>query len=829
MTANKIKYFLFLIISSLVLGGCLGTQHLRQGEKLLYRQQIEIPEEGGVEAPKDLEKEDLRDLYAQNANRKLFLFAPIHYLVWFYYLGERHYDREKFIRKKQKVEKKFNRKIAGVAEEKSRRIANLEFKKTKKISKLNDKIENGNMFMQWGEPLAVLDTYNINLTVVRFHDYLASHGYFRNNVDFKVKLQDNRATVTYVLNLGPAYFLDTVFYDINDTAIYALLHRNIEKSYLQEGDRYDQNNFTKERERVDILLKDHGYYEFSRQYVEFDVDTAYRQSQHVAVGIIINEPAEEGYHKKYKIDEVHFVTDAGTPSGGDTRRERKYHNIHYSYYQNVYNLRILSQRVFIQPGDWYSRSNTFNTQRQLANLDAFKFVNVNYDTADGKFIARLYTSPLDRYQWSNEAGVNVTQGFPGPFYNMTFKKRNVFRGFETLDISGRFGFEGVASATSEENIYKSTEAGVNVTMTFPQLVWPMHERTRFLLGKYNPKTKLLTGYSYTERPEYRRTVLTFSGTYTMDSKRATQYSLTFANINIIDTVNTSASFREFLDEQYTAGNYSLVNSFYPSFVNSLIFGVTWNPNDYGSSERNSIFIRALAESGGTIWNFFEPKFLEDEGLQYFKYLRFSLDIRRNRILDKNTVLAYRFNSGVAYSYGANQSIPYEKFFFAGGSNSIRAWRPRRLGPGSFKPDLSDDPKADGLFDYSIEKPAEILLEASVELRKKLFGFVEGAVFVDAGNVWSFTQWVKQVDDEVIANGNAQFAWNKFYREIAMGTGFGLRFDFTFLILRFDIGMKVYDPARDSGDRFVLNRIRFWKPYGTDREPVIYNVGIGYPF
>jgi outer membrane protein assembly factor BamA len=188
-------------------------------------------------------------------------------------------------------------------------------------------------------------------------------------------------------------------------------------------------------------------------------------------------------------------------------------------------------------------------------------------------------------------------------------------------------------------------------------------------------------------------------------------------------------------------------------------------------------------------------------------------------------------------------LPYEKFLFAGGSNSIRAWRPRRLGPGSYKPERSADPVADGLYSYSIEKPAEILVESSMELRKKLFGFVSGALFIDAGNVWTFDQRVKSLTVDgtttTVQNGNSQFRVDEFYKEIAVGTGFGLRFDFTFLILRLDVGMKVYDPARDENDRFVLDEVRFWRPYAKTiddgktyydfREPVIYNVGIGYSF
>jgi outer membrane protein assembly factor BamA len=416
---------------------------------------------------------------------------------------------------------------------------------------------------------------------------------------------------------------------------------------------------------------------------------------------------------------------------------------------------------------------------------------------------------------------------------------------ETFDVSGRFGFEGVASATESQNFYKSTEAGINMSFTFPQFIWPFKDRVRFKHAEYNPKTRFTAGYAFTERPEYRRTAFSINGTYSWQNNKNRLYQLTPINLSVIDTANLSKDFKALLDTQADLGNYSLLNSFRPSFVNSIIFGVTWNYKNYGNLERSSSFIKAQIESGGTIWNFVDPKIITQYELNYFKYIRLSLDIRRNNVLSRNTTLAYRFNSGVAFSYTKQKSLPYEKFFFAGGSNSIRAWRPRRLGPGSYKPRLTQEegargtPDKDGYFDYSIEQPAEILLEGSIELRQKLFGFVSGAVFIDGGNTWTFEpRKKKDANDAEVPNGNSQFRFHDFYKEVALGTGFGLRFDFTFLILRFDVGMKMYDPARDAGDRFVLDKIRFFKPYATKnedgsfsnfREPVIYNVGIGYPF
>lgn len=817
---------------SFFLTGCLGTRHLGENERLLYSQSIQ--------APSGINKEALKNLYAQRPNRRIG-GAAIAPLVAIYYAGAKRYDQEKYVRKKEAAEAKFNHKIENSSSDK--KINNYQFRKQKKVDKYTNRIENGNLFMQWGEPVAAFDSASVKLTEERFHAYLYAQGYFTNQVKADVRLvrrsvdlRKQQIHVTYVVTPGQPYILDSLFYDVEDTTILRLLHQHENASLLRQGDRFNEDAFTKERERIDLLMRDYGYYDFSRQYVEFKTDSSYRHPhRRVAVMTIVNDPAKRGYHKQFTIDSVTFTTDTGTPGLNIQRQHRANRDIHYFFYADNYNLNILSQRVFLKPGDLYSRTRTLNTQRQLSNVDAFKFTNINYDTVGGRFVANIYSSPLPRYEWSNEAGVNVTQGYPGPFYNIAFRKRNIFRGLEVFDLSGRFGFEGVASVTSKENFYRSTEAGVNASLTFPQFIWPFREHVRFRLAQYNPKTKFSVGYGYTDRPEYRRTTTSIVGSYTWQNNRNRTYQLTPLNIGIInvDTADLSRDFLKLLVTQAQAGNYSLLNAFRPSFVSSIIFGVTWNQNKYGNTERNSSFIRAQIESGGTWWNLLNNSYVSRlvDSLEIFKYIRVSLDMRRINVLNKTTTLAYRFNAGFAYSYSANKSLPYEKFFFAGGSNSIRAWRPRRLGPGSVKPETSSNPREDGLYDYSIEKPATILMEASVELRQKLFGFVSGALFVDAGNTWTFNQ---QGGDR----GNSQFRFNQFYKEIAVGTGFGLRFDFTFLILRLDVGMKVYDPARDEQDRFVLNRVRFWKPYATQggdgsyanfREPVIYNVGIGYSF
>lgn len=776
---------------------------------MLYKQSITVPK-------KSLEAEPMEELYVIKTNHKLF-GLPINHLVWMHHWGEKHFNPAKYERKKEKKEKTFARKMNKAGKQKT--INNLQYKRLKKIEALNKKIENGNLRMQWGEKIALYDSDAIVTTQQRFRDYLFSKGMFYPTVSARVNDRSRKVRVAYRVEPGPQYHFDSVAYVISDANLHKLVASDSANNAIKRGAPFSQEALSKERERIDLLLRDKGYYNFSRQYVVFQLDTSYRPGHKVLVRVLIQKPERGGRHKAYKLDSIYLTPDVGLKvDSGKERKASNYLGVRFRSYNAQFHKKVLRQRVFIHRDSMYSRSETFQTQKQLANLDIFKFVNINYDTSDGKFVANIFASPLDRYAWSNEAGVSVTQGFPGPYYSLNFKKRNVFGGLEIFELNGRFGFEGVASATSSGNFYRSTEASLNATISFPQFLAPMSGKKATQLAHLNPRTKFLAGYTHTDRPEYKRSIFTATGTYSWENKRNFLYSVTPFNLNIIRS-DTTPAFGKVLRDLEANGN-RLINAFKPAFVSSMSFSFTWNQHNYGSSQVSSFFIRAVAEAGGTFLNIAEPGFIEKYKLQPFKFLRLSFDLRRNQVINSETQVAFRFNSGIGYAYSNDRVLPYEKYFFVGGSNSVRAWRPRRLGQGGLPPNESANPETNGLFDYRFEKPGDMVLEGSIELRQKLFGFVHYAVFLDAGNVWNISS---------NSDSRTKFLPGQFYRELGVGTGFGLRFDFTFLIMRLDIGMKVLDPARPEGERFVLNKMKFFKPFGTDREPVIFNIGIGYPF
>ncbi len=793
-----------LVAISTLLSGCLGTQYLKEDQYLLYKQKFK-----GVE---NLNEDQLRNILKQEPNRRM-LFLPIAPYVGFYQFGLQNYDTAKVYQKIEKVKQKYSSKIAN-HEGKEKRIAKLQARQDKKLAHLNRKLEEGNLWMRWGEPPAIYDHSLARESIDQLNQYLQTKGFFNGIVTYDTTLRNKLVTVTYDVSEGQPYTIDTISYITSDTAIWQLIDQHADERLLQKGNNYDQAVITQERNRIDELLKNNGYFDFSRQYITIRVDSTLNNKQ-VGIKVIINTPEDQLTHKVFSIDSVIFTTDANVQGFTGARQTSVLDSITYRYYKKRYSRRILNKRIFIRPNSLYSKTNTLETQRQLSNLDIFKFINVNYDTTGGKTITNIYTSPLKKFQTSTEAGLNVSQVgqiIPGPFVNASLKTRNPFGGLEILELSGRAGIEGVPSVLEPGQPFKSREISANLSLTFPHFLFPFSGRLR--IGNLNPKTTLQTGYNFASTVDYDRANLKTSITYNWQKAQKVSYTLTPIDINVIDSKINTPKFQNFLDSLRNIGSYSLPRAFDPSFVTSSIFTAIFNFNNYGTDNLKASYLKVFAESGGLLYNFFGTAILDSMDLAYFKFVKLNTDYRQYVPLSRHTIFAYRFNLGVAIPYGDQVGLPYEKYFFAGGSNSIRAWPPRRLGPGSFRPQYRT---SDGYIDYQVEQPGEILLETSIEIRRNILGVIEGAFFLDAGNTW--------LVNEDNARLNGDFKFNRFYKEIALGTGLGLRLDFSYLIARFDFGVKLYDPARDEGQRWIGKEFTV----GEELQHFTFNLGIGYPF
>ncbi|MFN3404141.1 MAG: BamA/TamA family outer membrane protein [Cytophagaceae bacterium] len=795
---KSIYYILFFAGIFLLNYGCAPVKHLREDQYLLYSQKIK--------GNKKIGNDELSQFYRQTPNNRFLGLMPY---VHIYYFGKRFYDSTAIANEIQETEEDFNNRIEKA--EKERKKERLRNRKDRKLEKLKRRLREGNWLMRApGEPPAIYDSSLMEVTRRQMNYFLTAQGYFRSRVTATADTSGKKVTVRFNVFEGPAYYINSFNDTIEDANIRQLVHQVKGESPIKPGERYKEEHLTAERERINRLMKDNGYFDFSRQYIFFHVDSTVRNHR-VDIQLIIRNPPGTDGHKQYHIEQVIYNTDISYRPD-QTRDTMSFRNVEYVFYNKRFSRKILDSKVSFKPGKLYNQSDVQRTQRQLGGMDMYKFVSINFEKKEtdtlNTLIGYINTSPLQKYSLTQEYGINVGQALvPGPFGNITIRSRNFLKAYELYETSFRYAIDGQYGFTEEGGVFRTYEYGVNTSVTFPVIFFPT--RLRFLFRDYNPKTRFQSGYNLQDRFEFNRQTIRAALTYSWMPRIYKQFFITPIDVNIINS-KIRPSFNEYLEELAARGN-NLRVSFRNAIVTSYNMYYVYNNNEFGKVKPSKYF-RPFLEIGGLL-----PA-LAGRGsgtlfdLQYFQFYRASSDIRFYKPTSPTNVFVIRFNGGVARPFGKGNLgvLPYEKYFFAGGSNSIRAWHPRRLGPGSYKQPTTG---------IGFEQPGEILFENNYEYRFKIMGFFDGALFVDAGNVWTLEEGTRP---------GSQFQLDKFYQQIAVGAGYGIRLNFSFLILRFDIGSKIYDPGEPAGDKFVGKYLIQRPPFGRRRQTVV-NIGIGYPF
>jgi hypothetical protein len=760
--------------------------------------------------------EALQQLLEQEPNTRILGGS---FGVMLYRIGNQFYDSSKVAAKRKKVVDELEALQSNDAAQTSelshkRKVENLKIK----LESFDKILEYGNALMRTGNPVVLLDSSLVEKSRKNMKGYLINHGFFDAEVDFSISSKDKKASISYEIEENKPYLLDSVYTRVDNPELQNLISSFSSNSFLQKGQIYNQDNITEERNRLEELLKNKGYYMFSKSYINFIAyqDTA---AKSIRIEQVIQKPTFAESHQVYTLDSISLRINPPTDEFADRQIQTQYNGINFSFYRDRYSAKTLASRIQLQKGKPYNRIDALETQRLINSLDLFRFVNITFDTLGTSLTAAIYTQPNQKYQLTNQLGMTITEQLPGPFFSTALRNRNFFRAGELLELNFRAGLEGVASATGQ-GVYQSSEINTSLSVIFPRFLIPFSPRTLQKYGKYNPNTRVQFGYLSTNRPEYNRNAINGQLGYTWSTRNNRQsFTINAADVSYIRTPYIQDEFLGILENLQNDGN-NLIWSFLPSLISSFSGQTIINFNRYGDfSARKASLLRIFGESGGTTLNLTNVRRNDSPEINYanFQWLKGQVDYRRYYPISKKQTLAYRLNFGMARPYGVSSGIlPYEKYFFAGGGTSIRAWQARRLGPGSSTPITGPG----GNYDYRNEQPAEMILESMFEYRRKLFSYFDMAVFLDAGNSWMIGR-----DD---ARPGADFRYDRFYKEIAVGTGAGLRMDFDFLVIRLDLAIKALDPARQEGERWILDNIRFNRPLG-EKGQTVFNFGIGYPF
>ncbi|MBC6699358.1 translocation and assembly module lipoprotein TamL [Hymenobacter puniceus] len=824
-----------LLLGGWLAVGCSPLRLLGPNQQLLSHIELE-----GV---KQADAERIQALYRQEPNSRF----PLPKLA-IYQLGRTFYTPDKLQRKLDATRARYDERILAARPD-SALVGKLLTKRERQTRRLQLALDKGNAIMRLGEPPVIYDSALTRQTAEQIATFLKSKGFFRSGVQYSDSLADRRfslgrllggsdslhrrrVVVTYKVTENEPFRYSQLDYDIADTAVARRVLAAQPASLLRVGDQYDEEVIGQERARFETLLKNDGYFDFRQQYITLEADTSFAPAT-VRLRTLIASPASGQPHPRYTIRQVRFITDAGTVRFGQKRDTIRQDSTYFLAFQHNISTQLLNRKVAVHPGQFYNLTNTQTTQRQISQLDVFRFTNVNYvrvrptsaaDSTRRQLDAVIAASPAKRYQETVEFGGTYVAYLVGPFANLRLKARNPFGGAEVLELGLRGGFEGQYEFTTRNNDRNqlnsvlTTQLGANLNLILPQFLVPW--RTNGLLTRYNPRTRINVGYNYVSRPEYARTNL--EGTFDYIWQRSTfhQFVFTPIDLSVVNTTRLNDSFFVKLRNQFPNQEAARF-TFSRQFVPSISFTSLYNSNDFNQT-RDAKYMRLYAEVGGITKPLYEN--VLSDSIRVADFYRLNADYRRYHKVGVKSFLVYRLNGGLVQPLRASTNgLPYDKYFFAGGATSLRAWKPRRLGPGSFTSYLQNttgtfilDENGNRIRNYNLEQPGELLLEGSVEYRFPLFSFINGALFTDFGNTWALRS-----DDR---RPGAQFSATRFYREFAVSSGFGLRFDFTFLILRLDVATKVYDPT-SPGNKWAIRNANL---FGS-QDQTAFNLGIGYPF
>lgn len=649
-------------------------------------------------------------------------------------------------------------------------------------------------------------------------------GYMGATVKRTTQTKKKKLKLQYEIVSGQPYTVRSLKYDIKDDKIAGILQKDSTSSFLKDGMLFDVNILDGERQRITNNLLCNGYYKFNKDYISYTADTV---KGTYLVDLTLHLAPYRPYigddlqnHYQYKINKINFITDYDVLQSSALSSIEINDSIHYNgypiYYKDKLYLRpkVLIDNLRFTPGDLYDERNVQKTYTYFGRLPALKYTNIRFfETQIGdstKLNCYVMLTKSKHKSVSFELEGTNSAGDLGAAASVAFQHRNLFRGSETFMIKFRGAYEAITGLQAGYRNHNYTEYGVETSINFPSFLFP------FLSSDFKRKIRATTEfglqYNYQLRPEFSRTIASASWSYKWMQKQKIQHRIDLLDIGYLYLPWKSDKFKEdYLDKdnyilQYNYENRLIVRSGYTYNYNSI--GGTLVNNTIAS---NSYSIRASFESAGNVLYGISKlthmhKNDNDEyailNIPYAQYLKGDFDFAKNIVIDHRNSVAFHTGVGVAVPYGNAKVIPFEKRYFSGGANSVRGWSVRDLGPGTFA--------GDGNF---LNQSGDIKLDASIEYRSKLFWKFQGAVFIDAGNIWTIRKYVNQPGGE--------FRFNKFYKQIAAAYGLGIRLDLDFFVLRFDGGMKAISPVAGE-ERYPITRPNFKRDFA-------FHFAVGYPF
>ena len=616
-----------------------------------------------------------------------------------------------------------------------------------------------------GEAPVVYDTVMAERSCEALRSAMSNMGYLHSEVELQTRRKVKKVRVTYILKPGEPYYLRNVRYDIADDSIRALL--DADRQYtLRTGAPFTVERLDAERNRITNFLLENGYYKFNKDFIHFSADSA-RDSREIDLTLHLdkyrpNSNAPETLHPRYTIGTVSY---ASGDKGNIQLRPK-----------------VLQYNTAIIPGTPFSANALQKTYNNFARLKAIRYTNIKFselpDTSVLDCDIQVSTNKPHTLSFQPE-GTN-TAGDLGAAASLTYENRNIFHGSELFSIELRGAFEAITGLEGYQN-QDYEEYSVEAKLQFPRFVAPFLSKT--FRRRSTASSELSVAWDLQNRPEFHRRVFSTAWRYRWaEPRHHVSYRFDLLDLNYVYMPWISATFKHDYLDSVSNRNAILRYNYEDLFIVKRGFGITDN-ND-------KLALRANVETAGNLLGAFAnmASFRKNDvgqhtlfNIAYAQYVKFDFDFTKQIRFDTHNVLALHGAFGIAYPYGNSTVLPFEKRYFSGGANSVRGWGVRELGPGKFK-------GTDGRIDF-INQTGDMKLDLSAEYRTFLFWKFDGAAFIDAGNIWTLRSYAEQP--------GGQFKISEFYKQIAVAYGVGLRLNFGYFILRFDMGMKAINPAYEN--------------------------------
>ena len=656
--------------------------------------------------------------------------------------------------------------------------------------------------------------------------YLDKVGYFNSKVTHSVKTtMFKRAKITYHVSPAQPYRINRINYVINDSIMERFIMREKEQFTIHEGDIYDEFAMQEQRELITERLRNSGYYFFSRNSIYYEVDSNFMNH---SLSITMHVKEDELAHKQYNLRRINVYpefsllrmneppTDSTILVAEIGRRKLKntLHNYHYG--KPKVKPSAYAQSIHLYEGAPYRLRNVTNTYKALNNFQIFNNVNIEFDTVPNAgdslnlLDCRITMQQVDRHSYAIQAEGTRADADLGIKGSLSYTNRNIFRGAEVFQFGVKYGLEAqnhidLSESSNKNTIFNTQEFGATMSLMFPRFL-SVFQHTNFVRD-YQPTTSIALGLNAQLRYYYYRYISSASFSYDWKNNYRLRHTFSPIYLNSVKIDNINPAFQEFLDAESNQRKKD-------QYTNHLIFGTRYAMTYSTQSIRKTgsfVYLRADFESSGNLLSLFNNTKLisESEGhhelfsIRYAQYLRGSFDIRQHIDLNNKKWLVFRQFIGLGVPYGNSVDMPFERSFYAGGANGLRGWGYRSVGPGGYVP--TDD---------DIEKIGDMQLELNAEYRFPIRNIFNGALFVDAGNVWTYQP------NEAMPNG--EFKFDQFYKQLALDAGFGLRIDVSFLIIRLDLAYAL----RNS---YINENGSYWCIGAPNQSNLKLCWGIGYPF